>query len=152
MREIDTTDVKAVWSEVSRAAGRSQTLSFLSAAFTIDTIQDSQVTLAPKPGSRGFITEKQKSQLAQLISDVLGRPVNVQVKQKVRPAATADTSNTNGGLTERQLAMKLPLVQQISEHYDVSLMDVSDEQLIDEPSPDAVESDDLLDEQEQDDV
>jgi hypothetical protein len=131
-------------------------MSFLGRAFTISSIADRVVALAPRPGNRGFITERQQSQLAQLIGQVLGYPIQLRIEQKQAAAAEGGDGQGAGpdsGLTQRQLAMKLPLVQQINDLFDVSLVEVSEDEAVVLPVPQDDEmDDDLLDLEEQDDV
>lgn len=130
MRQIDASDIKAVWAEVIRAAGNSPGILSMGKAMLIEQIDQRVVTLAPRPGNRSYVTERQKSQVSELLAKVLGYPVSVQIQQK--QSASGDDQDTgagdaNGGLSQRQLAMKLPLVEQINELFDVSLVEVAED-------------------------
>lgn len=119
-----------VWAEVSRVAGKTPSMSFLIKAFAIDSIDGRVVKLSPRPGNRGFITERQQSQLAQLLGQILGHPVSLAIQQKQATTPGGDESdqpNFSDGQSQRQLAMQLPLVQQINELFDISLVELSDD-------------------------
>ena len=122
----------------------------------IEQIDQRVVTLTHKPGNRSYVTERQKTQVAEILGKVLGFPVSVQIQQK--QASTDDdqgagSPDTNGVMSQRQLAMKLPLVEQISELFDVSLVEVADDQSQFPPTDDTGMDDEMSDDyQEEDDV
>ena len=156
VHKVDPSDLPGVWSEVIRAAGNSPGILSMGKAMIIEQIDQRVVTLTHKPGNRSYVTERQKTQVAEILGKVLGFPVSVQIQQK--QASTDDdqgagSPDTNGVMSQRQLAMKLPLVEQISELFDVSLVEVADDQSQFPPTDDTGMDDEMSDDyQEEDDV
>ncbi|MFG0247380.1 MAG: hypothetical protein ACF8OB_00720 [Phycisphaeraceae bacterium JB051] len=124
----------------------------MSKAMVIASIEDRMVTLAPRPGNRSYVTERQKSQVAELLSKILGMPVSLQIQEK--QAQHEEQASQGGGMSQRQAAMTLPLVEQINELFDVSLVEVAEDQSALIPPPDMQTEDDDMseDDQEDDDV
>ena len=108
-------------------AGKSQSVSMLGRAFSIDNIENGIVTLVPRAGSRGYITEKQQSQITEILREILGQPIQTKIKQREKPANSPAAPGQTGGMSERQLAMQLPLVMQVNEMFDVTLVQVVDD-------------------------
>lgn len=126
MRQVDASDIKGVWAEVVRAAGHLRGMTSLGKAMAIQQIKGRDVTVAMKPGNRRYVTERQKTQLAQLLTKVLGHPVSVQIaKRQASAQDAAEEQGSDAGISQRQQAMQLPLVQQINEIFDVSLVEVA---------------------------
>lgn len=114
-------------------AGKSQSVSMLGRAFSIGNIENDTVTLVPRAGSRGYITEKQQSQITEILREILGQPIQTKIKQREKTDQAQASPGQAGGITERQLAMQLPLVMQINEMFDVTLVQVVDDKSADLP-------------------
>jgi len=97
--------------------------------------------ITPRPGHRdmiGFVTASRCQQLADLLKPILGKPIRVQLDTAtpdILPAPenvpqTRNSSRVNGRQpatqgTDRALAMKLPLVKQVLEVFDTTMVAVS---------------------------
>jgi hypothetical protein len=123
----------------------------MSKAMVIASIADRMVTLAPKPGNRSYVTERQKSQVAELLGKILGKPVSLQIQEK--QAQHEEHVSSGGGMSQRQAAMTLPLVEQINELFDVSLVEVADDESSLMPPTDMKTDDEMSEyDQEEEDV
>jgi hypothetical protein len=90
------------------------------------------IHVAPAPGRRDllkFMTSQRREQLGQMLGQILGRPLRVQMASGSspapgRPAGPAPRARPAASEQERQEAMNLPLVRDLLEAFDVTLVDV----------------------------
>lgn len=96
--------------------------------FSIAELGDKHVTLVPGPDQRGMLslaTEARRNELSAQLREILGRPVNVYVREPgdndAAPGESSDTQPkqatepSTGGA--RQQAMELPLVREALEQF-----------------------------------
>ena len=137
-----TGDLAAVWAGVTQAVGDKPSMSW-ARGLTLRHLDETTARVAPLPGRRelaAFVDEKRRGQLADLLKPLLGRPVRVEIEAGdstglagvgggVGQGGLASNAGLprNGGAgtrAERDLAMGWPLVKQVMEVFDATLIDV----------------------------
>lgn len=92
---------------------------------TLKKIDAGYAHVAPLPGKRDvvkFMTQSRRDELAGLISRTLGQPVRVNVEVPADDGAEAQRASGHGPLSERDIALGLPLVRQVFEMFPDSTM------------------------------
>ena len=132
---VTVTQPDAVWKALLEKADGQRSLSWVR-NLTLDRVDGSAVHIDTKPGCadlKGFVDDNRRQQLAQLLAPVVGRPVRVlfaesgsQPRQPDRPPAMAGAQPSSASLTQtaRDGAMKLPLVKDVLEMFDATIVDV----------------------------
>lgn len=126
------------------AHGRKPSLGWLG-TLTPVALQGSVMQLKLKPGQRAmvrFLGPRQQQQLAQMLTQLTGKPIKVDLNLSTQDQGmTGDTSGDapggdadetpgragSGGVisaAQRQAAMDLPLVRELLESFDLSLVEV----------------------------
>lgn len=124
------------------AHGRKPSLGWLS-TLTPVALQGSVMQLKLKPGQRAmvrFLGPRQQQQLAQMLAQLTGQPMKVDLNLSTQDQGMAADGDTPGGdadenpgrsgsggvisAAQRQAAMDLPLVRELLESFDLSLVEV----------------------------
>lgn len=88
-------------------------------------IDGSDVHLSVRPGQRDLLrfAQQQRERLAELMRSVLKRPVRVEIAAPQHSAdAPPPPTSANGDQLSQQEAMSLPLVRQVLEYFDATLV------------------------------
>ncbi len=108
---------------------------------TLKSLDQGTATLEPLPGQRDVLkfaaSPLRRDQLAGLLRQVLGRPVRVEITAPSSSAA-GDAPAAKGppsANAERQAATLLPLVQQVMDVFDVTIVGVRPEGQTPAPQP-----------------
>jgi hypothetical protein len=115
-------------------------------ALTLRQLESRTAHLAVLPGNREivkFITPQRREQLAALFQQAVGRPVKVELDAPpageasgpagdrraapASPSAVGASAPGPTGQSDRQKAMGLPLVRQVLELFDATIIDVRPE-------------------------
>lgn len=128
-----------IWAGVLRAVSDKPSLSWVR-SLGLQTLDGQTARVAPLPGKqhvRRFIADRQRQQLADLIRPLIDRPVKVELIDEPPKKGAAQPRGDDGeaspapsrpdGRGDRNEAMKLPLVQQVLEEFDATLIDTFEE-------------------------
>ncbi|MBI1335339.1 MAG: hypothetical protein GC164_00080 [Phycisphaera sp.] len=141
-------DPREVWSALEQSITGKHALNWVH-SFTLSSLDQAQAVITPRPGKRqmvSFMTPTQCDRLSELLEPILGRRVRIQVQagatlDHAPDAPTRDESaaptTQPASRSDRDAAFKLPLVRQLADVFDVTLMDVHnepDEKPTEEPS------------------
>ena len=105
------------------------------------SLQGGQLKLAVKPGEghvARFMTDARKAQLAVIVESILGRRIRIQVDLEAAPQSpdsqtpSPDSIRLSVSNEARKKAMELPLVKQVTEMFNATLIDVKS---VDPPQP-----------------
>lgn len=103
------------------------------------SIDGEKVVLAPRPGHRemlGFATPPRLASLEPLFAELLGRPVKITIESAAEAGSTSSSNSTGEapagarpGLSvdARRKAMNLPLVKQVLQEFDATIVDIREE-------------------------
>lgn len=118
--------------QAALAQGAEQPSKSWIAALDLVEAGESTLTLRVRPGQRnllGFLRRKQ-DELEQLLADLAGRGVKVRIEAPASDEAEPADHRPGGrrGLSQQQKneAMNLPLVRQVAQLFDASLIDVQE--------------------------
>jgi len=143
----------------------------------LDRIEGNTAYLTLLPGQREmarFFGDRQRTQLAQMIGQLVGRPVKVEISIPAGLVTEGDEAGPGGPpgsggraaitAAQRQEVMSLPLVRELMEVFDLSLVEVrrqqpaqqqeaqdpaqGDEEAITPPSEEEMLADELMEDQE----
>lgn len=127
-----------LWQRVLEVVRQRPAMSWV-AGLTLRGMEGNTATVAPTPGRRDlarFVTPQRAEQVAQVFSQVAGRPIRVEVEPTADdPAAPASPggqgapgagANPASPGSQWQTAMALPLVRQVVEMFDATLVEVRD--------------------------
>ncbi len=123
----------AVWAHVlSRHADRAAVRAWLG-AMELASLEGQVARLRAKPGRRDvmrLMSDSRRSQLAQMLGEATGRSWRVEVTAPAGLEAGGghEEGSGHGAAGDRQAALDLPLVRQIMDQFDVTLMQVRREQ------------------------
>jgi hypothetical protein len=120
------------WAQILARAAANQATGAWVSALELASVADGVATVRARPGRRDmlrFMSDARRDQLARWLSDALGRGVRVQI-EAAGDAASGTDAVPRGEATpavqgDRQAAMALPLVRQIMEHFDATLVQVT---------------------------
>jgi hypothetical protein len=151
---VDAANPQAVWQKLLSDIQNKPAYGWIR-SLRLDRFENSTAYLSLLPGQREmarFFGDRQRTQLAQMIGQLMGRPVKVEL---VIPAGLATDSSDDAGSSspgagnsraaitaaQRQEVMSLPLVRDLMEVFDLSLVEVrrqqpAQEQAADEPAED----------------
>jgi len=126
-----------IWARVLEAAGGGRASGWLT-SLELVSITERFARLTPCPGKRDILNfarhARATDQLSQWFSAALARRVRVEVVPRAdESAAASDAPGTLSGTgpvglpQQRQQALALPLVQQVLEHFDATLLGVRPE-------------------------
>lgn len=126
-------------------------------------MQNSVMHLAIKPGQREmvrFFGDRQRTQLSQMLSDLAQQPIKVELQLPTRQMLDESQAQSSGGANasnesaspagsgstaitaaQRQAVMGLPLVRELMESFDLSLVEVR-KHIPGKPAADEDETDD----------
>ena len=141
-------DIHQIWKSVSDAVEKKPAMAWVRHLSLVDVNQDT-ARVATRPGCHelsGFLTSQRRQQLADLLEPIIARPVRVELEiptdnktvsdrdveavdhQEVwKPVASkvvADPRFVRISQTDRTRAMSLPIVKQIMDLFDVTLVGV----------------------------
>jgi len=107
---------------------------------TLEGIDGGNATFAVRPDQsqvQNFITPARQQQLADLLGELLGRTMRVQIERVQWEASMPPPAQQRSrpGRPDPSDVADLPMVQQIMETFDVSLVDVRREDALDQPTP-----------------
>ncbi|MCC7146773.1 MAG: DNA polymerase III subunit gamma/tau [Phycisphaeraceae bacterium] len=141
-----------LWQEVVAQANQRQAMAGWVNLLQCEAFDGQSARVGPRPGGRDlnrFLGDRQKQQLAEIFTRVLGRPVRVQWAAVPAPGSVIDESAADASRTaprrheavsanipgvagaeptralsvaERRAVFDLPLVKQIAEQFEVSLI------------------------------
>ena len=89
---------------------------------------------------QNFITTARQGQLAQLLTELLGRPMRVRI-QRIERSAPRPTPTGESG-PDPEAITDLPMARQIMETFDVSLVDLRREDAFDDTASQTAGDDD----------
>jgi|GEM_PF-3966007 len=108
-------------------------MSWVARSLQLQSVEERIVHLQPRPGSgsvSGFVNDRQREQLAQLFTQVVGRPIKVQIHSPQANPSSPDTqapASTTRSPANNMDVLNLPLVSQLSSQFDVSVVNVREE-------------------------
>jgi hypothetical protein len=141
------TDPGSIWASVRQAVARKPSLSWVE-KLVLTGVGDQFVELAALPGRRevlAFIKDFQKQQITDLLEGILGRRVEIRLSQDeaaaptqaspepvapadprggVRTAASPATPRRTMSQKDREEALAQPLVREVMQAFDATLIDV----------------------------
>jgi hypothetical protein len=132
----EAADPDAVWSRVLAAVADKASLGWVG-SLRLSRFDGDSAHLTTVPGRREllrFVTPQRSEQLAQLFRQVLGRPIRVDVGVSTGDGAESDGAARVGSdpsgsgassdrdTVQRGRALELPLVRQVMEHFDASVV------------------------------
>ena len=136
-----TIDAGEVWTRVLAAVADKASLGWVG-SLRLQQFDGESAQLTTMPGRREllrFVTPQRSEQLAQLFRQVLGRPVRVEIGSGGQSDHDADAESDpvagagadphasslsrSSDTVERGRALDLPLVRQVMEHFDASVVD-----------------------------
>ncbi len=134
---MDVGDPTALWQAALRDVANQPALAALLRRLELARLGERQLELKLRTGERVFVTQRQREQLGQVFAQLIGRPVQVEIKtapgandaapDEAAPNSPGDSSSGNasgnnaaraasGQLTFEQ-AMELPLVRQVTQTF-----------------------------------
>jgi len=137
---VAASDDSGVWPKVLTAVADKPSLSWV-AKLQLNRLENGAAQVSLLPGHRDLLTfaSQQRGRLAQIFADVLGRPVRVEVTAAPgsQDAQAGPGESVGGGSEpaspgsppgsarrmEQQKAMSLPLVRQVLEYFDATVID-----------------------------
>jgi len=124
----DDADAGQVWQRLLERVADKASMSWIR-SFQLQKFESDNALLVPVPGRRellGFVTPSRRDQLAALFAGVVGRPVRVELaaaatQQVEESCDQADESA--GGRMDQERAFDLPMVRQVLDQFDATVVD-----------------------------
>ena len=115
-----------LWQQVIEATGNKPALSWLK-GMQVVSLQGGNLKLTVAAGQRDmikFVNDARRQQLAELVGSILGRRIRVEVAARDEPAVEPATPKRGVDAEGRKKAMELPLVKQLDQVFEITLIDV----------------------------
>jgi len=124
--QIASENPEEIWPALLSVIGNRPALHWVQ-SLTLTRIDGDQAHLAIQPGKRDlyrFITQDKRDQLGQLLSSIVRRTLRVQISPPSAAAESANRPTNDNKQSNIQQAMALPLVRQVMETFDASIINV----------------------------
>ena len=122
---VESKESAGVWEAVLAAVAETPSLSWVS-NLTLTELNANMARLSVRSGQRDLLSfaQQQRERLEQLVKQVSGRSLRIEIEMLAGPDdRLVKPDRETGGAVDQKRALALPLVKQVLEHFDATLIE-----------------------------